>query len=58
MDRLERIVSYNGGFSLHGYFLNFNRRSEKSKGMPGILPFITEPLEGVENKVYEATYFA
>ncbi len=39
VDRIERLVSYSGGFTLHGYFVEFEYKELEVKRHAGILPF-------------------
>ncbi len=51
-DRIERLVSYSGGFTLRdGYFVEFEYKELEVKGHAGILLFISRPLEGAQNMV-------
>ncbi len=46
MDRLERRVSYNGGFSLHGYFFEFEWKELEVEGHARDSSFYTRTISG------------
>ncbi len=51
VDQIERLVSCSGGFTLRGYFVEFEYKELEVKGHAGILLFISRPLEGAQNVV-------